>query len=154
MVAVIKSGDLRFRAFKKQDIERISSIENQVYEFPWSEVIFFDCMRVNYECIALEVDEVIVGYSILTSAVGEAHLLNIAIDPECQRQGYGRILLEHMLDRARRLNARTAFLEVRISNTSAIKLYESSGFNEIAMRNNYYPGHGEREDGVIFAIAL
>lgn len=154
MVAIVKSGSPRFRLFTAADIDPIIAIENSVYDYPWSRGIFLDCMRVGYECVALEMQQQLVAYSILSIASAEAHLLNLAVAREHHRQGYGRILLEHMLDRARRLNAKTVFLEVRASNRAASSLYESVCFNEIGVRRNYYPGQEGREDGIIYAIQL
>ena len=56
------------------------------------------------------------------------HCLNVCINPDYQGQGYGRILVEHMLDRAMVNGVSSMFLEVRPSNLVAYKLYESLGF--------------------------
>jgi len=154
MVAVIKSGTPQFRRLKPEDAEIILKIEEKVYEYPWTLGIFNDCIRVSYECTALELEQELIGYAIMTIGASESHLLNIGIHPDYQGQGFGRLLLESMLDKARRSHAKTTFLEVRASNSRAIHLYESMGFNEIGIRHNYYPGSDRREDGVIFAIEI
>jgi len=84
----------------------------------------------------------------------EAHLLNLSIARTYQKQGLGRLLLEHMIAIARRQNAANMFLEVRPSNISAIALYENIGFNEMAIRRGYYPAHNGREDAVLMGLAL
>ncbi len=68
----------------------------------------------------------------------EATLFNIAVDPDYQRQGLGRALLEHLIDELEKTRRATLWLEVRASNAAAIALYESLGFNEAMIRRNYY----------------
>jgi len=84
----------------------------------------------------------------------EAHLLNISIAAEYQGRGLGRELLVHMMQVARQYNALNMFLEVRVSNLAAIGLYENMGFNEMAIRRNYYPAKNGREDAILMGMAL
>ena len=70
----------------------------------------------------------------MSVAVGEAHVLNVCVEPDMQGQGLGRKLLERMLTVARERHADTAYLEVRVSNERAIALYESMGFREVGHR--------------------
>ncbi len=86
--------------------------------------------------------------------MGEAHILNLCIAPDRQRQGLGRRLLERLLRVARDHRADTVYLEVRASNRIARTLYESSGFAEVGVRRDYYPGHKRREDAIIYAKPL
>ena len=80
---------------------------------------------------------------------GEAHLLNLTIAPMWRRHGLGRDLLEHSLACACDHRADSLFLEVRTSNASAIALYHSSGFVDLAVRQGYYPARDGREDALI-----
>jgi ribosomal-protein-alanine acetyltransferase len=100
-----------------------------------------------------EVDRIL-GYSIVSIAVGEAHILNISVAPEEQGQGIGRKMLTHLIDVARSHKTETVFLEVRPSNTGAIALYEKMGFNEIGIRKGYYPAQNGREDALMLALEL
>lgn len=93
------------------------------------------------------------GYSLLSIAVGEAHILNISVDPNEQKQGIGRKMLENLIAVAKG-RAETVFLEVRPTNTVAIALYESMGFNEIGIRKGYYPAENGREDAIMLALQL
>jgi ribosomal-protein-alanine N-acetyltransferase len=87
-------------------------------------------------------------------AVGEAHIMNICVDPEVQKQGVGSKLLENMIKLANK-KAETIFLEVRPSNKIAISLYKKRGFNEIGIRKGYYPSaNGSKEDAVMLALDL
>jgi len=145
---------VRVRRMQPADLDRVMAIERAAYEFPWTEGILRDCLRVGYSCWVLEERERILGYVILSVAAGEAHLLNLCIDPACRRQGYGRRLLEHALSVAGRLGAETLYLEVRVSNAAAIALYHAQGFNEIGVRPDYYPARNGREDALVMARVL
>ncbi len=84
----------------------------------------------------------------------EAHLLNLSVAKDYQKQGLGRILLEYMIQIAKNNQAANMFLEVRASNSSAIALYENLGFNEMAVRRGYYPAKHSREDAILMGLAL
>lgn len=136
------------------DVRPVMDIERRAYQFHWTEGIFRDCLRVGYCCWVMELEGNVAGYGIMSLVVGEAHLLNICIAPEWQRQGYGRLLLEHFMELARERGAGQMFLEVRLSNVAALTLYREGGFNEVGMRKNYYPAEKGREDAMILAIEL
>jgi len=136
------------------DLEHVLTIEQRVYEFPWSKENFTSCLAANYECWILLCDNTPVGHAVLSAAAGEAHLLNISIDEAYQRKGLGRILLRYMLARAEKRDAKVIFLEVRVSNIKAFQLYQSEGFNEIGVRKGYYPAEKAREDAMVLAIQL
>ena len=137
------------------DILRVCEIENAAHVSPWTPGIFKDCLRVNYLCRLMEVNQDLLGYGILNIAAGEAHLFNICINPDFQRKGYGRKLLYHLLDLARDQKANSIFLEVRPSNRAAVELYLDTGFVEVSVRKDYYPAsEGRREDAIIYARDL
>lgn len=150
--SVERKALLRLRRMKYDDLAAILAIEQQVYNYPWSEGIFKDCFTAGYRCWVCEDLENILGYCILSLAAGEAHIMNICVDPQEQKQGVGRKMLEHMLDYARLSNSQSIFLEVRPSNAAAIALYDSMGFNEIGTRKGYYPGENGREDALMLAM--
>ena len=154
MSAVLEFPREEYRLMSEDDLTCVVQIEQTAYQFPWSEAIFRDCLRAGYICWAVELEQKLIGYAVLLTAVGECHLLNLCIDPELQGRGYGRRLLTKMLQFAKDNNASSAFLEVRPSNIFAVQLYESEGFNEIGVRRDYYPAKVGREDAVIFAKEL
>ena len=151
MSAVIQESESYIRPMSEEDIEAVMHVENRAYEFPWSEAIFRDCLRVGYCCWVIEQDGVLIGYGVMSVAVGESHILNLCIDPDYQSTGLGKKLLVHLLATAQEHNANMTFLEVRPSNFAAIKLYLGSGFDEIGSRRNYYPAKLGREDALILA---
>ena len=94
------------------------------------------------------------GYAMLSEAAEEAHLLNIAIDPEQQGLGLGRRWLGWAISWAVAQKSQTMFLEVRSGNLVALSLYESAGFNRIGLRRDYYPSLLGREDAVVMGLDL
>jgi len=144
---------VEFRPMSIHDLPTVLRNEQRSYSHPWTEGIFLDCLRAGYECWVVMRGERIVGHGILSSAAGESHLLNVCVNPDYQGQGHGRNLVQFMLDRARE-NATIVFLEVRPSNLTAYKLYESLGFNEVGVRKDYYPAYVGREDALVLAMEL
>ncbi|MGZ8152033.1 MAG: ribosomal protein S18-alanine N-acetyltransferase [Methylococcaceae bacterium] len=144
---------MRLRKMTLSDLPEILAIERKNYQFPWEEDIFMDCFRAGYSCWVCEELDKVLGYSLLSMAVGEAHILNISVDPAEQKQGIGRKMMENLIEVARG-RAETIFLEVRPSNTAAIALYEDMGFNEIGIRKGYYPAENGREDAIMLALQL
>ncbi len=137
------------------DLANVMRVEWAAYEFPWTEAIFRDCLRVGYPAKVIETEGTLVGHGIMSAAAGECHILNICVHPDYQRRGLGRQMLAHLLDLARGRGAQSAILEVRRSNLAAFSLYDKLGFNQIGVRKDYYPGHGgRREDALVLAREL
>jgi ribosomal-protein-alanine N-acetyltransferase len=154
MSAVIKLPLLQFRPMDERDLPAIMEIEVKAYAFPWSKIIFQDCLQVGYCCWVLERDYELVAYAIMSIGANESHILNLCVSPQFQGQGLGGTLLDHMLEIAQKHKADTAFLEVRPTNFGAIKLYFKAGFDEVGIRRNYYPAKCGREDALILARTL
>jgi len=94
----------------------------------------------------------IAGYIVARETAGELHINNVAVRDQYRRRGIGFALLGRVVDEARRLGVRTAFLEVRSGNVGAQSLYERCGFKAIARRANYYSD--PREDAVVMSLIL
>ena len=154
MSAVTRPGPVSLRALRESDLNAVMAIELRGYPFPWTRGIFIDCLRAGYPGLAMERDGLLVGYGVLSIAADEAHVLNICIDPLAQSRGLGRQLLRALVQLAADRGAQRVFLEVRPSNTPALALYQSEGFNEIGRRPRYYPAAQGREDAVVMAIEL
>jgi [ribosomal protein S18]-alanine N-acetyltransferase len=151
MVAVARPS-LEMRAMRREDLRRVSELENASYDFPWSLGIFADCLKAGHPSWVLCLDGEVIGYGILSVGAGEAHVLNVCIGPEQRGQGFGRHLMKRLLDIARWNGAERVFLEVRPSNPNARQLYVSMGFREIGRRPRYYPAHGGREDAIVMTL--
>lgn len=89
------------------------------------------------------------------AVAGESELLTLAVDPERQRHGLGRQLVESFLAESRARSATEAFLEVSAENLPAIALYERTGFSSCGRRPGYYKRpDGRCVDAVIYRIGL
>lgn len=154
MVAAPRELQPTIRALTEADLTEVARIEAAAYPFPWTLGIFRDCLRAGYHGWVLARPGAIYGYGMLSVAAGEAHLLNLCVDPVRQGEGHGRRLLARMLDLARWHRCERIFLEVRPSNPVAITLYHDMGFNEIGRRPNYYPAATGREDALVMALEL
>lgn len=146
--------EVQVRPMMELDLPEIGRIEQQSYAFPWSENIFRDCLRVGYTCRALDLEGQIIGYAVMSLGAGEAHILNVCVREEFRSLGFGRRLLEHLLERAAGSGVNEAFLEVRPSNLSAIRLYQRLGFEQIGIRRGYYQAPDGREDAIVLKLAL
>lgn len=146
------AGDIR--PMHELDLPAVVAIEQAAYQFPWSDGIFRDCLRVGYFCRVVEVDGELVGYGIMSSGAGEAHILNVCVRPEFRCRGLARQLLLYLLDRACTAGMHEAFLEVRPSNTVASRLYLSLGFEQVGIRRGYYQAAAGREDARVLRRIL
>ena len=144
----------RLRSMIHDDLPLVSDIERRSYDFPWSHGVFRDCLLAGYICIVLERGEDVAGYAILSITAGEAHILNLCVDPAFRVLGYGTRLLSEILARARGSEVKQVFLEVRPSNSTALSLYSKQGFRQVANRPAYYQASGGREDAAVLAKTL
>jgi len=154
-----------YAKMEESDLEEVILIEQGVFRNPWSEEFFRLILsdRSNW-IITLRSERTLLGYggyhllkkrpSFLppaASACGTIHLINIAITPSFQHQGFGTRLIELLFSNAKR-NAEYCYLEVRPSNTKAFKFYQHSGFSVIGLIENYYPR--EKEDAVVMGRTI
>ena len=157
---------LQITAMTPADVPAVAAIEARQHLTPWQENGFRDALRHGWPALVLRAqapaDPALLGYVVSMSAGDDEELLTITVTPEASGQGYGRRLLACLLDAARERGAKRLLLEVRQSNTRAIRLYTSAGFTIAGMRKNYYaipadPATGataSREDAVLMACDL
>ena len=154
MITPLAEPPVTIRDMGHDDLSMVSDIERRSYEFPWSHGVFRDCLLAGYQTIVLVRGDVVAGYGVLSVAAGEAHILNICVDPAHRSHGYGESLLDEMLFRARAASVRQVFLEVRPSNEAALGLYRKKGFHKVAERPAYYQAHDGREDAAVLSKKL
>lgn len=145
---------LCFRAMAADDLPGVAVLESRTFEFPWSQRTFRDCLAAGHECWKAELAGQGIGHGVVAVAAGEAHLLNVCVEPAQQGRGFGKALLRHLLERATARGAGVVYLEARISNRVAMTLYFAMGFREIGRRRGYYPSANGREDAVVMARKL
>ena len=146
---------LHWSALRVDDLDALLAIENQCYSHPWSRGNFIDSMAMGYAMPLLRVDAQLVGYFVAMQGVDEVHLLNITVHPQCQHQGWAKVLLDQLCNWAASVRAGTIWLEVRQSNVRAQQVYLRFGFQSVGLRKRYYPlSHLEREDAVVMSYLL
>jgi ribosomal-protein-alanine N-acetyltransferase len=142
------------RPMQAADLNGVELVEKASYDYPWSRAVFRDCLLAGYYSLVLDVGGTVYGYTIMSIAAAEAHILNLCVHPELRRLGYGRRLLNALLFKAQDNSVKQVFLEVRPSNRAAINLYSSAGFEEIGIRPAYYQARNGRENAVVLSLAL
>lgn len=147
---------LNYEPMQKTDLDEVLALEESVYPHPWSMANFVDSLNSNYEAWVLrDRDGELLGYFLLMAVVDESHLLNVAVSAEKQGQGLGRFLLNQAVACSRGLGMESVLLEVRPSNTRALKIYERYGFKQIGRRKGYYPAaNGQREDAIVMRFGI
>jgi ribosomal-protein-alanine N-acetyltransferase len=150
----VEFAAVEIRPMHDLDVPVIVGIERAAYQFPWSEGIFRDCLRVGYVCRVVDIGGDMAGYGIMSVGAGEAHILNVCIAEGYRGRGFARKVLQYLLDRARAAGMYEAFLEVRPSNTTAAHLYQSMGFEQVGIRRGYYQATVGREDAAVLRRVL
>ncbi|MCK9516674.1 MAG: ribosomal protein S18-alanine N-acetyltransferase [Ottowia sp.] len=142
-------------AMTAADLDAVLEIEQRSYGQPWSRRSFLDSLHAGYHAQCLWLADTLLGYFVALRGLEEVHLLNLAVAPDWRRQGWARVLLEALVLRAQRTDARWLWLEVRAGNRPARTLYRRFGFAEVGLRKGYYPvGRGRHEDAVLMTLAL
>ena len=144
-------NELTFRPMTLDDVDAVMHLENAVYQFPWTDKIFKDCIRVGYDCWLALLENKVVAHAVISVAAGESHILNLSVTGDHQGKGIGKQFIQFLLNIAHNKRAQIMMLEVRPSNVRAIKCYNSAGFNEIGSRKDYYPAPNGKEDALLFA---
>lgn len=140
---------LEYQPMAGEHLDAVAALEQTLYEYPWNRANFADSLAAGYSTWVCALGRALVGYAVMMVVLDEAHLLNISIDPDWQRRGYGRRFLDHLNLVARHAGARSMFLEVRPSNAAGRALYECGEFRLIGVRRGYYPAAHGREDALV-----
>ena len=155
MSAVFRSMEAEFEPLSLERLDEVVAVEHTAYDHPWTRGNFQDSLRSGYQAQVLGANGVLLGYFVAMKGVDEVHLLNLTVAPDYQRQGWGRVMLEALALWARGQGAQWLWLEVRISNARALRIYERHGFRRVGQRKNYYPAaSGQREDAVVMSLKL
>ncbi len=137
------------------DLKAMAAIEKSAAIDPWSLSQFLESSLLDSNrSLVLEDDSGLLGFAIYQRVQDEATLLNIAILPARQRQGFGAQLLQSLVERLTRQGVTRLLLEVRRGNGAAIALYRRLGFVDDGVRRDYYPLPGGREDALLMSREL
>jgi [ribosomal protein S18]-alanine N-acetyltransferase len=141
---------LRFRRLEIRDLVAIETIERRSYPTPWSRSMFAgEISKPSSICLGAfdaETHELL-GYLIISRYVDAWHVMNVAVEPDHRRRGIATALLDRLFELTAEDGRRGYTLEVRVSNTQAIALYERLGFQARGIRRGYYTDN--REDALI-----
>lgn len=139
---------MKIRELTAEDVEAVSRIEQETFSMPWSPEDFLEMVEADYAYYYVaEVDGEIVGCCGIRNIAGEGEITNVVVASEYRGRGIGRALMEYMLSEAVFHGIGDCTLEVRVSNASAIRLYESLGFQSEGIRPGFY--EKPKEDAMI-----
>ena len=127
---------------------------DQNHSFPWGAINIERSMSSPRRSLCLIENQQLIGFVVYTLIAGQMDILHIAIARSCQGCGYGRQLLQHLFALDTLGPGTEVFLEVRVSNEPAIRLYQRLGFNEIGIRKNYYRDSNGHEDALQMAMTI
>jgi len=131
------------------DLPAVLEIESQAHPVPWSESIFVEELERDWARLVVlkSMSGEVLGFANYWLVHDEVHLLNIAVHRDHRQMGYGRQILEHVLEFAIAHQCRFVTLEVRKSNEAALALYRRHGFASVGVRPAYYADN--KEDAIV-----
>lgn len=138
------------------DLEAVLAIEQVAYSHPWTRGNFIDSLHAGYLAQTLrDQTGALLGYYLAMPGVDEMHLLNLTVAPALQGRGHARHMLDALCLACRERGLHKLWLEVRVSNERALKLYERYGFVRMGLRRDYYPlSSTQREDAVLMGLDI
>jgi ribosomal-protein-alanine N-acetyltransferase len=127
------------RRMQDSDLDMVMEIERESFSTPWSRGTFRGLLqRSDASLWVAQVGERVVGYAVVWYLFREAELGNLAVAPGWRRRRLGTQLLDWALQKACERGTERIFLEVRVGNRTAQKLYERYGFSQVGLRRRYY----------------
>jgi ribosomal-protein-alanine N-acetyltransferase len=145
---------VRARHMAAADVERVAEMERSTFSSPWKADTFEALLeRPGAELWVLEHStDGVIGYFVLWCILDQGELANIAVAEAHRGKGYGAFLLQRVVDLARERGVETVYLEVRVSNAAAAKLYADFGFTQVGLRKKYYDH--PVEDGMVMMLRV
>lgn len=130
---------VELRAMSREDLAAVLSVERDSYAVPWTLQTFSNLVdRPDTDSISAVAGDEVVGFAVAWSVVDQAELGNVAVARSWRRRGIGEALVRDIVGRLSRRGVTDVFLEVRVGNRSARRLYDRLGFTEIGRRRDYY----------------
>jgi ribosomal-protein-alanine N-acetyltransferase len=124
---------------REEDLGEVVRIENESFSDPWTRGCFLEDIKKELAYPAVvRIGEKLAGYTCLWRVEDELQIANIAVDKEHRRKGVAKRLLEWIIEQAVKKNCKSITLDVRETNSVAIRLYDQYGFREIGRRKKYY----------------
>ena len=144
-----KNLHVRIVPMTADHLDEVAELERICFSTPWSRNMLAEELD-NYLSaflVALDDNDKVAGYAGLQAVLDEGYITNVAVRPDCRKQGVAGKLLQVFLDFAQANHLAFLTLEVRPSNTAAVALYEKHGFQEAGRRKNYY--EAPQEDALL-----
>ena len=139
---------ITIRQMEEKDAGKAACLEADNFSAPWSENAFIETLRCDYAFYYVaEVDGCVAGICGLRNIAGEGEITNVVVAKHFRRKGVAQALLAKVLEEGSSFGIEAFTLEVRCSNTPAIRLYEKFGFKDEGVRRNFYDK--PREDALI-----
>ncbi len=144
--------DIEITRMRRRHIRKVLSIESRVYPRPWSASLFLSeiAQRSTRTYIVARHESEVVGYAGMMFTGAEAHVTNIAVDPDFHSRNIGTRLLLTLVTEAVARGAETLSLEVRVSNRKAQDMYKKFGFEPVSVRKGYYVE--TNEDALVMVV--
>lgn len=132
---------------KESFLNEIDLIEQDSFKEPWSKEAYEkEILNPLATYRVITVNDEVVAYGGFWKIIDEADINNIAVKKEHRGKGFGKMLMNALIEEAKKQNIKAMTLEVRVTNKSAIALYKKLGFKESGIRKNYY---SDKEDALI-----
>lgn len=132
--------------------DRLAEMSMRCFSQPWSAASFEGDFDKHSVLLLATCDDCDAGFAVMEQSFGEGYISNVAVMDDYRRRGIGRCLAQRLLDEAKRLGLERILLDVRVSNSAAIALYRSCGFEILATRRDFYDK--PREDGYTMQLLL
>lgn len=133
-----------FKPLATEDVDELLLLERAAFDAPWTKQMFLDELANTFaQYWVIRIEGKLAAYGGFWHIADECHVTNIAVHPDYRHLGLGTLMVEHILNRSRDLGAAGVTLEVRPSNTQALRLYEKTGFQRHGVRPHYYEDNGE-----------
>ena len=142
--------DICITNMKKEHIPEAAMIEAMSFSLPWSENAFEESLSYDHTIFLVAVlkgTDKVAGYIGMYKVFNEGEITNVAVHPKYRGMGIGTKLMESVIRQAEKNNIKDIILEVRQSNSEAIRLYEKNGFKKIKKKKNFY--EKPVEDGIV-----
>ncbi len=131
--------NVHIRWMIRRDMSEVTQIEENSFEFPWSEQDFFRCLR-GRNCIGMvaEHDDQVIGFMIYELHQDQLHILNFAVRPDYRRRNIGRQMIDKLVGKLSQQRRTRIILEVRETNLAAQLFFQRMGFRAITVLRDYY----------------
>lgn len=133
---------------KPEDVREVAALEAKIFSVPWSEAGFLSSLQSEDTLyLAVRKSGKLIAYCGLLQSLDEADITNVAVEESCRGCGIASRMLGRLMELGKARGIVRYTLEVRVSNASAIHVYEKLGFRSVGIRKNFYDR--PKEDAMI-----